>query len=188
MRYCEVDNTGAVLRGPMDLPRQGVRLSDGARTGNLDQLSDEILRDYGWYPANEILPGYDSRYYALSLTFRTLNTTTQEVDCAYDAVERPLAQVKADKVMQVQQEALKRLAALYPVLADAQIAIQDINLVGELLSDTLAALDSTKVPTNLSQAKALYATARQGVDAVKALLAFTDVKNFDPLTDVTWPV
>lgn len=90
MLYCQIDENENILAGPVALPKHGVRLTDGARCGDLDRLPVGELCRFGWLPAIVDRPQLLD-YQEEVLESRVLNETDGTVLCTYVAVDNPVA-------------------------------------------------------------------------------------------------
>lgn len=111
MLFCRIDNTNTVVEGPRPLPTHGERLLDGARSGNLWNLSLTELRAFGWIPADVVKPVLDRwQHHVLDgVVF-----DGQVVTCTYNVVDGDLADAKAAYATEVANGAGQWILAHFP--------------------------------------------------------------------------
>lgn len=189
MRYARVDGGDNVIEtASHQLPRftKVGSLAHPVRQlwANGDQAAVFAL---GWYPVNELGPGFDTTTHKFDGTFTYVKNGNQ-IDATRNGTPMSAPEItvrlnaeRVEKVKEVKAEGLSRINAVMPALE----TFDQVELVRELwLSIAPAARQPTADLTTITN---IYSAGRNAVAAVKALTTIADVRNYNVTTDPSWP-
>jgi len=179
MNYYQVDGS-TILLGPMKLPpfwadSQGIQypLAEMARKGHAADLAA-----LGWLPQNIITTAHDTETQEVSGYTAVVNGG--QVDATETVQNRPLADVQALRILQVQQEGVARVAADFPVITDFNV----LAITGALYSSIKT--DSLNLTPALQGLLNNYAVCMAALATVGGYTDWNDVANYDAVNDPAW--